>query len=261
MIPRILHQTWKTRDNFPENFAQWSSSFALTNPELERKIYDDNDNREIVKAFAPALLGLYDEFPREIFRADFVRPMYLFFQGGLYADLDFQCLQSLDPILKNPSLDLILGRMGTDINFIHSIPNAFMASSANQAFWIGYLAAIEWAWNSKKNIKSIENQPEHVTGPAILRELVSIYSRQPDQFKKMILIFIQKKKLKINPDQLKFSKLTLLPSHLLYLINWNDLLHKAFRINTMKQQKIFSLAEARILFPTSLAVTYWAHSW
>jgi mannosyltransferase OCH1-like enzyme len=176
MIPKILHQTWKSRDDFPYNFSEWSKSFKSTNPELPRTVYDDKDNRELIRRHIPNLLGLYDEFPREIFRADFVRPIYLFFQGGLYADLDFQCLRRLDSIFSPPELNLLLGRMGTDQTFAHSIPNAFMASSAHECFWLGYLAAMEAAWNTRKHQENIISQPEQITGPVVLREVVNLYT-------------------------------------------------------------------------------------
>ena len=209
----------------------------------------------------PSLLELYDSFPREIFRADFIRPLYLFFQGGLYADLDFQCLQRLDRIFSPPELNLLLGRMGTDHNFAHSVPNAFMASSAHECFWLGYLAAMEAAWNIRKHQENITSQPEQITGPVVLREVVNLYKSQPDRFKNIVNNFIQRHDLKINQDALKISKLVVLPGHILYPINWNDKIHQAFRTSVLEKKKIFSIAEARVLFPASLAVTYWSHSW
>jgi hypothetical protein len=72
---------------------------------------------------------------------------------------------------------------------------------------------------------------------------------------------MQRHDLKINQSELKLSKLVLLPGHVIYPINWNDKIHQAFRNTTLEKKKIFSIAEAQALFPTSLAVTYWAHSW
>ena len=64
-----------------------------------------------------------------------------------------------------------------------------------------------------------------------------------------------------NQDALKISKLVVLPGHILYPINWNDKIHQAFRTSVLEKKKVFSIAEARVLFPASLAVTYWSHSW
>lgn len=46
-------------------------------PELEIRLCDDADNRALLAETFPQLLELYDIFPKEIFRVDFIRPVYL----------------------------------------------------------------------------------------------------------------------------------------------------------------------------------------
>ncbi|KAK3168080.1 hypothetical protein OEA41_004526 [Lepraria neglecta] len=61
-----------------------------------------------------------------------------------------------------------LGRMGTDEDFPHSIPNAWMASTPSHPFWLLPLESI------KDNIYS-GKEPEYLTGPTALYERVKQY--------------------------------------------------------------------------------------
>ncbi len=59
--------------------------------------------------------------------------------AGVYADLDFESLKALDPLLRD--LPMALAKMGEgtlsdhDDARPHSIPNAFMCSSPQHRFW------------------------------------------------------------------------------------------------------------------------------
>jgi hypothetical protein len=47
----------------------------------------------------------------------------------------------------------------------------------------------------------------------------------------------------------------------LYPVNWRDNIHRLFIAETARRSAPHTIAEARQLFPDSIAVTYWAHSW
>ena len=66
--------------------------------------------------------------------------MYLHHYGGVYVDLDFESINPMGGYLKGKQL--VLGRMGSDVHFYHSIPNAFMASVPGHPFWIKVLEYI-----------------------------------------------------------------------------------------------------------------------
>lgn len=260
MIPYILHQTWKSKTELPDRFRAWQNSFLAMNPGLELRFYDDADNRALLEQVFPQLLPLYDSFRREIFRVDFIRPVYLFTAGGFYADMDVQCLKPLD-MMKLEQRDLLLGRMGTDVDFLHSVPNAVMASAPGEAFWLAYMAEIEAAWESRRADAEIDERPEYVTGPVMLRQTVFRYLRDPEETRRYVLAFIARHGLAIDAAELKFSELTLVPGHVLYPINWADRIHRLFLNPRNRAGKMLSAEQAKLLFPNSVAVTYWTHSW
>ena len=87
MIPRILHQSYKTPHHpYPQ---KWQNSWIDNHPCWTYKFHEDIDNREIVRSTFPQYLQSYDRFPRNIIRADFARFLYLYIWGGIYADLDY----------------------------------------------------------------------------------------------------------------------------------------------------------------------------
>jgi Glycosyltransferase sugar-binding region containing DXD motif len=70
-------------------------------------------------------LETYDAFDKNILRVDAVRYMYMHRFGGVYVDLDFEAVGAMDKVLKDKAV--VLGRMGSDTAFIHSLPNAWYA--------------------------------------------------------------------------------------------------------------------------------------
>jgi inositol phosphorylceramide mannosyltransferase catalytic subunit len=79
--------------------------------------------------------------------------------------MDTECLKPHDEMLKLS--DVLLGRMGSDIFFTHSIPNAIMASATLQEFWllVSYLV-IDCANESWP--------PEYLAGPVVLKRAVEL---------------------------------------------------------------------------------------
>jgi hypothetical protein len=256
-IPFILHQSWKSKTDIPDRFKFWRDSFLELNPGIDYRFYDDNDNRALLAEFHPQLIPLYDSFPREIFRVDFMRPVYLFHFGGYYADLDFQCLRKLADIAI---ADIVLGKMGTDDSMPHCIPNALIASAPRQGFWLRYLDAIERTWNDNREVQNVWEHPEFVTGPVVLRNAVLRYQNNKQAFIEETRAFALDR-LGVAPGSIRFGELAVLSSHILYPINWKDRIHRRFLSEVEEKNMLHSAEEARLLFPGSVAVTWWAHSW
>jgi len=99
-IPKIIHQTWKTRD-IPLKCQKWVDSWKEKNPDWEHRLWTDEDNRNLVKQYFPKFLKIYDSYSRPIYRADFARYCIVYIHGGVYADLDFECLKSLESLIEN----------------------------------------------------------------------------------------------------------------------------------------------------------------
>ncbi len=137
-IPRILHQTWKT-SSVPEPLASFQARWRELHPDFEYRLWTDEQNDALVRSEFPELHALYRSFPREIYRADMARCLYLLRFGGVYVDLDVEPLRPLDGFLAECG-ECVLGaepesharkRRGKS----RLACNAIMASAPGHPFW------------------------------------------------------------------------------------------------------------------------------
>lgn len=103
-IPRIIHQTWKTR-SVPEDMGD-PHSWITHNPGWEYRFWTDDDLLAFFQQERPDLLDLYLSYARPVQRADLARYCILQRFGGLYADVDTRCLASLEPLAGDPRVIL-----------------------------------------------------------------------------------------------------------------------------------------------------------
>ena len=133
-IPRIIIQTVKSKDNIPTQWLPSQASIKTIMPDWDYKLFDDVDNRNLVKEVCPFYLPYYDSFEFPIERVDFVRSVYMTKFGGVYMDSDFEVLQRLDPLFEDGS-DLYFVRSG---NVGKYLTNSLIASAPGHPFWEQY---------------------------------------------------------------------------------------------------------------------------
>eukprot|EP00835_Amoeboradix_gromovi_P006750 NODE_870_length_3547_cov_0.466357.p1 type:complete len:348 gc:universal NODE_870_length_3547_cov_0.466357:2477-1434(-) len=225
-IPNILHQTWKTQ-SLPPNFLRWRHSWLRNHPHWQHNLWTDLENRQLVKQEYPWLLHFYDNLPKHIQRVDIVRYLYLHKYGGVYADLDFECIKPIDPLLINNKV--ILGKISHDDEWLHNIPNAFMASVAGHDFWI-FVIHLSIARMSLNFIT------EDVTGPILIRDAYRLYNNY-------------------NPGDIE-----LLKPGLVYGFDWRK--YSEFACSSRYFfGYFFDEAKCKGYFPNAYSITYWSHSW
>lgn len=129
-VPTILHQTWKTSD-VPEHWRAFARSWQQMHPEWEYRLWTDEDNRAFVAEHYPSFLSTFDAYTYGIQRADAVRYCLLHHFGGVYVDLDVECLQPVDALFADGGFFAVLEpeeqsrRLGQPA----LLSNALMASS------------------------------------------------------------------------------------------------------------------------------------
>ena len=50
IIPRIIHQSWKSKDRIPSQFTPWIQSWKKFNPGWLYMFWDDNENLAFIKS-------------------------------------------------------------------------------------------------------------------------------------------------------------------------------------------------------------------
>ena len=102
-IPLILHQIGPT-NQIPDYLQGCSDSWSTWNPSIRRLHWTDLSLREFVADQAPSFLSMFDAFPHGVCKADLGRYLLLLSFGGIYADLDCQCLQEIESLLDGRQL-------------------------------------------------------------------------------------------------------------------------------------------------------------
>ena len=133
MIPKIIHQTWKT-ENIPAEWVSNQSSWKSYNPQWKYLLWTDIDNENLVKTYFPDLLEWYKNLKYNIQRVDVARTLILYIYGGLYVDLDMICYQPFDNVFRQNDQLLLVESSHAKIP-----SNMLMASVPNHPFWLEYI--------------------------------------------------------------------------------------------------------------------------
>lgn len=164
MIPKILHQTWKTHD-VPRHLRPYTEGWKRLHPGWEYRLWTDQSARELVAARYPRLLRKYDKYPYSIQRVDVARLLILAEYGGLYVDLDFEALRPVDALLlgctvltKEARADA--ARAGKSL----LISNAIIASEPRAPFLLHAIRRLPAGWPGSDVFDVVLN----TTGPYFL---------------------------------------------------------------------------------------------
>jgi inositol phosphorylceramide mannosyltransferase catalytic subunit len=165
-IPLIIMQTWKT-DKVPNHWIPSQKGIKTHMPHWKYVLMTDEDNRNFCKKHFPDFLPYYDAFEYPIMKADAIRYMFLYVNGGLYIDLDIEVRKPLDDLFYEDH-NLYLVRSGT---FGSYYTNAFMASKPGQSFWLECIEEMKKpykTWQVGKHLKVMRS-----TGPLMLTSMVN----------------------------------------------------------------------------------------
>lgn len=180
LIPRVLFQTWKTH-LVPSHLQPFYDSWSQKHPHWQQILFSDEENDGFVHTFFPLFEPCYRALPHKIQQVDAVRYMWLYQHGGIYADLDMQCLQSLEPLLQQEeerhSAVVILGEENEKHKDGTSrVGNAIMISSRGHPFWLAVLQEIQ---RRTKNVSHPQDVTVawNTTGPHMLHEVYQQWLR------------------------------------------------------------------------------------
>ena len=108
LIPRLIHQTFKSVGSLPEKAEQLRKSWKDKNPGWTLHLWDDDECKKFVKAEFPEYINAYTRLPKDVERADFFRYLVVFRLGGVYADIDTESIVSLEKVIRQ-SDTLVVG--------------------------------------------------------------------------------------------------------------------------------------------------------
>lgn len=175
-IPLIFHQIYEGRDGSSPSdvLIRISKTWMKNNPDYKYQFWDYKKIDQFLSEFYPDFIAVYNSFQYEVQRWDAIRYLILYHFGGVYVDLDYECLKSIESIVENKVC--CLGMEPQDHCRIHNreyiVGNAFMAVEPENIFFKSILEEISniSTSNTDKFYDVLET-----TGPFMMTDLYKSY--------------------------------------------------------------------------------------
>jgi mannosyltransferase OCH1-like enzyme len=161
VIPKLIHQTWKS-SQVPAQWIPFVQKVKELNPGWKYQLWTDADNDAFVKTNFPEFYPVFKGFSREIMRADVIRYLIMYKSGGVYLDLDYEVLAPFD--FGNHQLVLPFNRSKAFGDAQDDIGNCFFASEPGHPFWADVIREL----SEHPPVVTDYTQIVEATGPRLL---------------------------------------------------------------------------------------------
>lgn len=141
MIPKIIHQIQITAD-IPERFARYMDGWDRHNPGWKRILWSERELLDFVAEHYPDFLPIYCNYPEAVMRTDAGRYLLLHHFGGIYVDIDCECLASFDRFAREDRIVMCREpeqhwrEQGIWRGLPYILFSGTMASPAGHPFWM-----------------------------------------------------------------------------------------------------------------------------
>ncbi|MCL2651594.1 MAG: hypothetical protein FWD60_11310 [Candidatus Azobacteroides sp.] len=180
-IPRIIHQIYEDPEGPPEFLLSLAETWKKLHPEWEYRFWNRKAIYDFMELTCPGFIPYYQSYPFNVQRWDAIRYLILYHIGGIYVDLDYECLQSLDTLLMDSTC--CMGMEPAINSIIHLRPmiigNALMAAVPKHP----YMAAV--IEDMKANISIDYRQGDSIqimetTGPFMVTRVYEQFKKKRD---------------------------------------------------------------------------------
>jgi mannosyltransferase OCH1-like enzyme len=176
-IPKIIHQIYENPD-IPEDLLQIAETWKQHHPGWEYRFWDRPAIERFLESVCPEYISLYRAFPFDVQRWDAIRYLILYYQGGLYADMDYECLEPLDALLCNSTCYMGLEPPANAVRYSmpYIVGNALMASVPGHPY---FKRIIEDVFTEhSRSVPENKNRAFHIietTGPFMTTRIYDAY--------------------------------------------------------------------------------------
>lgn len=141
MIPKLIHQTWKT-NVIPDKWIPLVNKVKELNPDWSYRLWTDNENDEFVRNEFPEFYRIFSVFPIGIMKADVIRYLLMYRFGGVYLDLDYEVLK---PFYFGDKLVVLpLEEKVSEHDPLKKVGNCFIASVPGHRFWQDVISDLQF---------------------------------------------------------------------------------------------------------------------
>jgi len=161
-IPKIIHQT------APSDKSKWhpiwhdcQKSWKEKFPDYEYKMWTDEDLDELIRTKYSWFYPTYQGYDLKIKRIDAARYFMLYEHGGVYADMDFECVNNFEHLLQQDKVSIAESPWKNGPSG-ETHQNALMVSPKGHPFWEKVFELLDKHKNNKDVL--------FTTGPRIIME-------------------------------------------------------------------------------------------
>ena len=183
-IPKIIHQIW-LGSPVPKEFNAIIKTWKEKHPEWEYKLWTDSDVKQIQLINQKA----YDAATNYGMKSDILRLEILHQFGGVYVDIDQECILPHD--IFHHITNFYIGLLSLDLPFKISIANGVMGSKKKHQIICNALQKIHKNThriiNANEDLETIMN----LTGPYLMSGILLkyFYSTQTNCIKEPLVLF------------------------------------------------------------------------
>lgn len=135
-VPRILHQTYFSKDLVPAKVAENIAEFA---PQYERRFYDDADILAFMgEHFVPEVAQAFRDLKSGAHKADLFRYCAIYIYGGVYLDIKTVLVQPIQDLFPAGRISTVIGC----VPFSWSIYNGIIAAPPRQSVFLTLISGI-----------------------------------------------------------------------------------------------------------------------
>lgn len=128
-IPKTIHQIWYSEKPMPEVFLPLIDSWREFNPNYNYILWKKCEVDDLIRNHYSDKQSIFNDVLYDIQKVDIARYLILDYTGGVYIDLDYECLKPIDDLINKKNLCLVLEpKDHGKVDDQQVIGNAFMAS-------------------------------------------------------------------------------------------------------------------------------------
>lgn len=162
-VSKIIHQTAPSDvKRWHEDWARCQATWKAKFPDYEYKMWTDEDLDEFIRTKYPWFYPTFIGYDVNIKRIDSARYFILYEYGGIYADMDYECMENFEDELPLGKASIAESKLKKYWFAPEKYQNALMASPPKHPFWNFVFKILE----KNKNVDSVL----FATGPNVIRE-------------------------------------------------------------------------------------------
>ncbi|EHQ24692.1 glycosyltransferase family 32 protein [Mucilaginibacter paludis] len=178
MINKIIHQIWISEDNqpLPRYCEELSRTWRENHPDYKYILWDKESTQHLIEKKYPNMAELISRYRYSIQKVDVLKYLILHEIGGVYVDMDYECIKSISDLFSNH--DCYLSEESSEYKVIG---NALIASVEKSSFLSFVISSLKKHLDGPNiDVHDKLNYVLSTTGPGMLGIAYQNYEKKND---------------------------------------------------------------------------------